>query len=142
MAGGLKYDAEKIRMELIPVSSLRALGTVLTYGAKKYSPRNWEQGIAWGRCYGALLRHLTAWWGGESLDPETGYSHLWHAMCNLAFLIEFEETSHDGDDRPNPAATHGERCEYLSEVAIPPTSSPEEFEHLVGQAVRSLRDSE
>lgn len=99
MAEGLKNDSEKIRMELIPPSLLKAVGTVLTFGAKKYAPRNWERGIEWGRVYGAAQRHLNSWWSGEQLDPETGYSHLWHAACCLAFLIEYEQTQPELDDR-------------------------------------------
>lgn len=87
-------------MDLVPVSSLVALASVLTFGASKYSDRNWERGLAWSRPYGAALRHLTAWWAGENLDPETGYSHLWHALTELAFLVEYEKTHPELDNRP------------------------------------------
>ena len=97
---GHKNDSDKVRMELLPPSLLHATATVLTFGAKKYAPRNWEKGIAWGRVFGALMRHLWAWWRREPSDPETGFSHLWHAACCLAFLIEYEETKPDLDDRP------------------------------------------
>jgi len=63
--------------------------------------RNWEKGIAWSRVYGAALRHLNAWYGGENLDPETGRSHLWHAATNIMFLMEFENTHPELDDRPS-----------------------------------------
>ena len=87
---GWKNDQDKIRMELIPPELLTAVGTVLTIGAKKYGDRNWEKGIGNGRVYGALLRHLNAWWAGEAHDLESGYSHLWHAGCCIAFLIAYE----------------------------------------------------
>lgn len=97
---GHKTDATKLRYELIPASTLHALASILTFGAAKYAPRNWELGIAWGRVFGALMRHLWAWWSGESNDPETGKSHLWHAQCCVAFLIEYEITHPEFDDRP------------------------------------------
>ena len=97
---GTKHDQEKPRLELVPVSAIQALGSVLTHGAEKYRARNWERGLAWGRVYAAALRHLTAWWGGEDIDPESGLPHLHHALCNLAFLVEYETTHPDGDDRP------------------------------------------
>lgn len=106
MFEGRKDDSQKIRMELIPPSLLQGIGSVLTFGAKKYADRNWERGIKWSRGYGALLRHMTAWWSGENSDPETGYSHLWHAGCCLAFLIEYERTHPELDDRPGKETPH------------------------------------
>jgi len=94
-----KHDADKIRLELIPPSLLRAVGTILTFGAKKYDDDNWRKCEKWSRYYGALLRHLNAWWDGEDLDSESGHSHLWHAGCCLAFLIEFEASKISTDDR-------------------------------------------
>lgn len=71
--------------------------------------RNWEKGMSWGRVFGALMRHLWCWWGGKGpttksflfgdLDDETGYSHLWHAGCCIAFLIAYEERGVGEDDR-------------------------------------------
>lgn len=100
MSEGRKDDQEKVRYELLPCSLLHGVAVILTFGAKKYAPRNWELGFAWSRAFGALMRHMWAWWGGENLDPETGKSHLWHAGCELAFLIEFEKTHPELDDRP------------------------------------------
>lgn len=65
--------------------------------------RNWEKGINFSRVFGALMRHLWAWWNPYYLDTdeETGKSHLWHAACCLAFLISYEARGmHDFDDRP------------------------------------------
>ena len=103
---GRKNDAAKLRLELVPPEAVTALGAILTYGAAKYEDRNWEKGIKYSRVYGALMRHLTAWWGGEHDDPETGMSHLWHAMACVSFLTSFEARGMDRtqglDDRPTP----------------------------------------
>lgn len=64
--------------------------------------RNWEKGMSWGRCFGAMMRHMWAWWGGEKVDAETGYSHLHHAAACLMFLIAYEERQIGTDDRKNP----------------------------------------
>ena len=61
--------------------------------------RNWEKGMKWGRCFGALMRHMWAWWAKEPADPETGKSHLWHAACCLMFLIAYEQRKIGEDDR-------------------------------------------
>lgn len=109
---GWKDDAGKVRMELIPPEAMMALGIVLTFGAVKYGDRNWEKGMGWGRVFGAAMRHLLAWWGGKgpttvsflfgSMDEETGYSHLWHALCCVVFLVTMEERRIGTDDRHQP----------------------------------------
>lgn len=98
---GVKHDENKIRLELIPSELNIAVGTILTFGAKKYSDRNWEKGMDWGRVYGALQRHLNAWWSGEKKDSETGKSHLWHAACCITFLITYELRGIGHDSRPS-----------------------------------------
>ena len=90
MSSGIKLDLGKTRYELLPPELLEGIAQILTFGAKKYADRNWEKGIDYSRVYGATMRHLWAWWGGEDNDKETGKSHLWHAGCELAFLIAFE----------------------------------------------------
>ena len=97
----MKYDGEKVRLDLLPADPIIDIGKVLTYGAKKYSERNWERGLAWSRCYGAALRHLLAWHKGETNDPETGLNHLAHAACEILFLLEFSRTHPELDDRPH-----------------------------------------
>lgn len=86
---GLKFDGGKISMSLLTrglAKPLYATATVLTYGAAKYAPNNW-QGVEPGRYEDALDRHLTSWRAGEDKDPETGIHHLAHAACNVLFLL-------------------------------------------------------
>jgi hypothetical protein len=97
--GGVKFDTGKPRYDLMPPELLNAVSTILTYGAEKYNARNWEKGMAWGRVFGAIMRHLWSWWGRQDKDDETGYSHLWHAACGLAFLIAYEQRRIGDDDR-------------------------------------------
>lgn len=98
-AGGVKADAGKPRLELIPPEGITAVATILTFGAEKYGARNWEKGMDWSRPFGACLRHLYAWWAGEDRDPDTGKSHLWHAACNVFFLLVYEQRGIGKDDR-------------------------------------------
>ena len=98
--GGHKDDTGKVRMELIPPELLFAVADILTFGAEKYSDRNWEAGMKWSRLFGGLMRHLWAWWGGQHKDPETGRSHLWHACACIAFLLAYEQRNTGTDDRP------------------------------------------
>ena len=96
---GRKDDAGKLRLDLIPPEATIALGKVLTMGAAKYADRNWEKGFNWSRSIAALKRHLTAWEAGENIDPESGYSHMEHVLCNAAFLVTFEARGVGSDDR-------------------------------------------
>lgn len=100
MIEGRKDDQGKLRMDLVPVDVIHAMATVLTDGANRYGERNWEQGMAWSRPYAALLRHITDWWEGEDIDPDSGRPHLWHATCCIAFLTAYEERGKGTDDRP------------------------------------------
>ncbi len=98
---GNKYDTGKTRYELLPAEFLQGTADVLTFGATKYADRNWEKGINYYRCFGALMRHLWDWWMGKQVDEETGKSPLYHAACELAFLSTFEaRTMKEFDDRP------------------------------------------
>jgi hypothetical protein len=103
----VKFDHNKTRYDLLPPEGVEAVADVLTYGAAKYAARNWEQGMDWSRPFGACLRHLFAWWGGENRDPDTGKSHLWHATTNLFFLIAYEARGAGKDDRPNRTVREG-----------------------------------
>lgn len=100
---GKKKDEGKPRWELIAYDAVEGIAKVLTFGANKYSARNWEKGIAYGRVYGAIMRHLWKWWHGENLDAETGLSHLDHAATEIMFLSAYEKRGMNGtvqDDRP------------------------------------------
>lgn len=88
---GVKHDTGKNQLDLVPPELDEAVGKILTFGAVKYGPHNWRGGLKYSRVVAALLRHLNAYRAGKVLDPETGMSHLWHAGCNLAFLITFDE---------------------------------------------------
>jgi hypothetical protein len=94
-----KNDQGKLRWDLIPIDSLRAIIQVLMFGAQKYAPNNWLIGCDWSRTYNACLRHLTSFWAREGNDPETGFSHLWHAGCCILFLIAYEIRGLGRDDR-------------------------------------------
>lgn len=90
--GGVKYDGGKPQWSLVPFKAMTEVVEVLTYGAKKYSADNWcKVPDAKRRYIDAGFRHFTAYVSGEKVDPETGYSHLAHAICCLLFLLAFEK---------------------------------------------------
>jgi hypothetical protein len=95
-ATGVKFDNDKPQWSLLPFKALKEVVDVLTYGAKKYAPDNWKKvPNAKQRYIDAGFRHFTAYAAGEKLDPETGKSHIAHAICCLLYLLAFEI----GEDR-------------------------------------------
>ena len=99
--GGVKFDGDKPRMDLIDRAAMEELGYVLGFGANKYAAHNWRKGINYSRLVGAALRHIHAFNDGEDKDPESGYSHIGHAMCCLMFLMGTIKHNPDMDDRWN-----------------------------------------
>lgn len=88
--GGAK-GRKPARTDLIPPDALLVLAEHYGKGAEKYDDRNWERGYAWSLSYGALLRHLLAFWSGEDIDEESGMPHLsavaFHSMALLTFQL-------------------------------------------------------
>ncbi|CAB4167992.1 hypothetical protein UFOVP1666_122 [uncultured Caudovirales phage] len=89
--GGRKFDGDKLQYGLLPVSSLKDVVKVLTFGAKKYEKDNWKY-VPDGksRYFDAAQRHLWAYKEGELNDPETGISHIAHAICCLMFINDLD----------------------------------------------------
>lgn len=98
---GGRDDAGKTRIDLMPSELIFAVSDILTFGANKYEPRNWEKGMSWSRVFGSMMRHLWSWWNPfePDTDAESGRSHLWHAATNIAFLIAYEARKIGTDDR-------------------------------------------
>ncbi len=103
--GGLKLDQDKPDMSLLSPIALERITEVLNFGKKKYAAHNWRKGIVYSRLLAALLRHVFSYLKGEDKDPESGLSHLAHAGCCVMFLLEFETTRKDLDDRYKPEAS-------------------------------------
>lgn len=84
----IKHSDGKTRYSLIPPASMAILAEILTHGAEKYADNNWRLAEDVSTYIDALYRHLEAWRSGETHDPDSGYNHLGHALCNLVFLYE------------------------------------------------------
>jgi len=90
---GVKYDQGKPDLTLLDRAAMEEVATVLMFGAMKYGRSNWRGGIDKERLLAASLRHIMASNEGELLDPESGRSHLAHAICGLMFQLHFEVTN-------------------------------------------------
>lgn len=92
-----RADPSKPLFSLVPPESTLAVANILTFGSRKYGPRNWEQGIPHSELVDATMRHLHAYLLGEDLDAESSLPHLWHALTNLSMLVALSARRPDLD---------------------------------------------
>lgn len=97
---GARKNAGKIRFDLVPLHLLAPVARVLEAGSIKYAPWNWAKGMAWMVPIGCIMRHLADYMRGETVDPESGESHMAHIICNCLMLLHYEDSYPQGDDRP------------------------------------------
>ena len=85
----VKADGGKLRMTLVPTQIIRDIAEVRMYGTEKYGDKdNWKQ-VEEVRYKDAAFRHFLAYLDDpDSVDEESGISHLSHLACNIAFLCE------------------------------------------------------
>lgn len=90
-------------LSVVPASALLQVGAVMRLGKAKYGPFNWrDEGITASTYIDAAFRHLASWWDGESNDPESGASHVAHAVAGLLILLDAQSVGTLTDDRPAP----------------------------------------
>ena len=95
----MRFNAGKLRFDLVPPDVIEVLVRIYTMGAAKYADRNWEKGFDWMSCCASLERHLNDWKKGIDRDPESGELHMGHVMWNAAALVAFQLRGVGKDDR-------------------------------------------
>ena len=87
-----KADCGKPRPSLVPPALIDGVMRIREFGTARYgNPDNWRNVDA-ERYHDALLRHILAIWEDwKAVDPDSGMPHLWHAACNIAFLMQYME---------------------------------------------------
>lgn len=117
-SAGLKFDEGKPDLSLNPAVASAEMARAFMFGAWKYAPFNFEEGLSARRLLAAAKRHIDAVLAGEELDPEaythptkgetrtSGAHHLGHAMASLAMYLRCRELGRLDDDRsPNRLTT-------------------------------------
>jgi hypothetical protein len=96
--------AKKAPVRFVPPSLMIAVAPILELGAIKYNdgePVNWRKyDVRLSIYYEAAMRHMSAWYDGEDIDPESGKPHTWHAAACLAIIIDATLNATAIDDRP------------------------------------------
>ena len=89
-----KADVGKPKLTLVPRRVLYAIAAIREYGNNKYpegGPDNWKT-VEADRYRDAAFRHFVAYLDDPyGVDEESGFPHLWHLACNVAFLCEMED---------------------------------------------------
>ena len=92
----LKADKGKARLSLVPMRILWAIARVREFGVEKYGQTDGWRKVSPERYRDALMRHIAAYMDDPTgTDSESGLPHLWHAACNIAFLVALEYNRKD-----------------------------------------------
>lgn len=102
MSEGQKFDQDKPDLSMISYELMSELAYVRMFGAKKYSRDQWKKGFKVTRSCAAALRHIFQFLSGETYDPESGRSHLGHAMASLEHALYDMKHHPENDDRFKP----------------------------------------
>lgn len=97
--GGTKHDSGKPDLSLVPRVALEEIAKALMHGEKKYGRYNFLKGFDSNRLIAATLRHVYAWNSGEDNDPESGLSHIAHALAGLSMLLDCQRVGTLTDGR-------------------------------------------
>lgn len=101
------HGDRRVPFSTVPAPVVAELGLAMLEGALKYGRHNYRiAGVRASTYYDAAMRHLTAWWEGEDIDPDSGLPHPVKAMACLAIIRDAARRDMLTDDRP-PATTAG-----------------------------------
>ena len=89
-----KADYGKPKLTLVPRQIIYDIAAIREYGNNKYpsgGPDNWKR-VDVSRYRDAAFRHFLLYLDNpDGVDEESGFPHLWHIACNVAFLCELEK---------------------------------------------------
>lgn len=112
--------SDKLPLHLVPMTAIVYGAVALLDGCLKYGRSNWRKaGVRASIYYDATLRHLSRWFEGEDIDPDSDLPHLAHALACIIILIDAKEANNLKDDRMYPAnyeKTLKEMTKYVKQL--------------------------
>lgn len=98
---GARRDAiaTKVNTDLVPYELILCAALALNYGAAKYAPRNFENGLSYKSLCGSIDRHNRAILDGEEIDEDSGFPHHMLLAASIAMLCNNVEQGVIIDDR-------------------------------------------
>jgi hypothetical protein len=92
---------KKVPFSTVSAPVIAEIGLAMLEGSRKYGRHNYRAiGVRGSVYYDACLRHLTQWWEGEDIDPDSGLSHITKATACLVVLRDAMLLDKMVDDRP------------------------------------------
>jgi hypothetical protein len=92
---------KKIPLSTISAPVLAEVGIAMLEGARKYGRHNYRvASVRASVYYDAAFRHLTDWWEGTDIDPDSGLSHITKAIAGLVVIRDAMIQDKFVDDRP------------------------------------------
>lgn len=89
---------------VVPFTVIWHVGLAMLEGARKYGRHNYRvSGVCASVYIDAALGHVTQWFEGENIDPDSGLCHLDKAMASLVVLRDGMLNNNWVDDRPPKA---------------------------------------
>jgi len=92
----------KLAFSALPWRVLTYVGLAMMEGAAKYGRHNYRAAGARASVYfdAVVARHLTDWWEGNDIDPDSGLHHIDKAISGLMVLRDSMLEGNFIDDRP------------------------------------------
>lgn len=119
-------------MAWLPFKALRAVASVMAYGAEKYKKDNWKKVEDPDRYMSAMFRHFSDIQEGETHDPESGLLHAAHLACNAIMYLYLQLRNLPLGDRRAPPrficsgcytngkhSCNGDPCKCLECIHLP-----------------------
>lgn len=92
---------KRVPFSTVPSVPVAEVGLAMLEGALKYGRHNYRAvGVRSSVYYDAAMRHLTRWWEGEDIDPDSGLPHIVKCLASLIVLRDAQITRKLTDDRP------------------------------------------
>lgn len=94
--------SKKLSFAVLPWRVLTNVALAMLEGALKYGRQNYRAaGVRASVYFDAVVgRHLTSWWEGEDIDPDSGLSHIDKAIAGLMVMRDSMLQGNFEDDRP------------------------------------------
>lgn len=91
----------KAPVSTLPMQVVFETGLAMLEGARKYGRHNYRSvGVRGSVYFDACIRHLSQWWEGQDIDPDSGLSHVTKAIACLFVLRDSMIAENWVDDRP------------------------------------------
>jgi len=91
----------KVPFSTVPAQVVAEVGLAMLEGARKYGRYNYRvAGVKASVYYDGNFRHMTGWWEGQDIDPDSGLNHITKAIADLTVLRDAMINGLWVDDRP------------------------------------------